>query len=165
MRFIVIATLSLLFVCPSALAQSKCEKELGIKPVSWTFPKPGIATKVIDGDTYYQLAERIYATKTITAECLTLVFVMLPPEMVEIGELARQHEAPKPYDVDKFLAAAAVLKAVETPEGYDNEYLGKTLINGKLFYIFKTKSGANVGANVNGERSVVVIMPTPEMKK
>ena len=67
-------------------------------------------------------------------------------------------------DVNKFLTAYAVKLAVETPTDFTNGFIGVGKLEGHALYLYKTKSGANVGAVVSDDQRRILIMPAPSEK-
>ena len=145
---------------PQASPRQSGDEKLVWKPVKWSFPQPGMITLEQDGKKVYQLAKEVFAQKS-EHYGHEIAFILFTPELLAMVKLARAQEPEKMPDVDKFLTAIAVLKAVETPEGYDNPYIGNGEMEGLRFYFYKTKSGANVGAAVTQKGRRILIIPAP----
>ncbi len=86
------------------------------------------------------------------------------PEIIAAAELVHAQDPKGMPDVDKFLAALAVANAVDTPEGLTNGFIGSGKLDGRELYLFKTNSGANVGAQVSDDRKLVIVIPAPSEK-
>lgn len=138
--------------------------QLTWKPVKWAFPTPEMLTVELDGKKVYQLGKNVYGFKH-EHNGIEIRVVMFAPELAAAAELTHIQDPKGLPDVDMFLAAIGVMKAVETPEGYINKYLGSGKLDDRPLYIFETKSGANVGAQVSDKRNLVIVMPAPSVKE
>jgi hypothetical protein len=158
--FVILFALTLLCV---AVAQTK-NPPLVWKPVVWAFPTQGMDAIEIKGQKVYQLGKNIYGS---TGERNGREFrvVLFSPELIAAAEATHIQDPKGMPDVDMFLAALGVMKAVETPEGFTNKYLGSSTMDGQPVFLFETKSGANVGAQVSEKRSLVIVIPAPSMSE
>jgi hypothetical protein len=143
-------------------AQKKADDFPG-KPITWAFPKQGMETKEVAGDTFYVISKDILARK-MEVSGLIVGVVLFAPNIAALAERAHLQDPSGLPDIDKFLTAVAVEKAIETPNDYLNQYLGKGVVSERLYYFYKTKSGVNVGATINEERTLIMIMPVPTVK-
>jgi hypothetical protein len=158
--------LAALFIAgaPSEATAQTGGSQLTWKPVEWAFPTPGMLTVELDGKKVYQLGKNVYGLKH-EHNGIDVRVVLFAPELAAAAELTHIQDPKGLPDVDMFLAAVGVMKAVETPEGFTNKYLGEGKLDGRALYIFETKSGANVGAQVSDKRNLVIVMPAPSVKE
>jgi hypothetical protein len=160
---IILFVLLSLSITPAVVAQTK-NPPLVWKPVVWAFPTQGMDAIEIKGQKVYQLGKNIYGS---TGERNGREFrvVLFSPELVATAEATHTQDPKGMPDVDMFLAALGAMKAVETPEGFTNKYLGSSTMDGQPVFLFETKSGANVGVQVSGKRNLVIVIPAPSMKE
>lgn len=161
---LILLTLLLLFLPAFVHAQAAAEPGLEWKEVKWAFPKPDIEVVELNGIKAYKLGKDMLGVVD-SHNGLPIRIVTMPANIAAAAELVHQQDPKGMPDVNQFLAAFAVTKAVETPEGHHNEPIGSGKLDGQTVYLFKTKSGANVGAMVKADRSMVIIMPAPSEKK
>ncbi len=143
-------------------AAAQTDTPLVWKPVSWAFPAAGMKTLEINGKKFYQLGEKAYGF-TGQQNGRDFRVVMFSPELAAAAELTHIQDPKGLPGVNMFLAALGVMKAVETPEGFTNKYLGSGEMDGQPIFLFETKSGANVGAQVSEKRNLVIVMPAPSV--
>jgi hypothetical protein len=124
-------------------------------PVKWAFPRPGLASQEIAGETYYVLTPDAMGKK-MKSDGYETALILFTSKILLVAEQAQleDHE----LDVDKFLAAIAVTRAVETPSGFINQFIRKGKLKGVQVYLYRTKTGAPVAAAVSADRRRVLVM-------
>jgi len=163
MKRAILSVFFILALAHGAGAQAE-DPALVWKSIKWAFPAPGMVALELEGGTAYRLGENAYGFKR-EYNGRELRVVMFAPKVAAAAELVHIQDPKGMPDVDKFLAALAVELAVETPADFTNKYLGSGKLDGRPLYLFETKSGANVGAQVSEQRSLVLVMPAPSAKK
>jgi hypothetical protein len=161
MKYLIL-TLLLVVAAPTP-ASGQASTELEWRPVAWAFPKERMKTKDINGIKAYELGKEVYGAVG-DFEGKVFRMIVLPDNIILAAERVHRADPKGMPDVDQFLTAYAVSLAVESPDGYHNEPLGRGPMDGKMTYIFKTKSGANVGAFLSENRKIITILPAPSMK-
>lgn len=131
------------------------------KPVKWAFPADGQVSLELEGKTFYQLGPEVFGKRGNFKKGMETAVIIFSPKLAALASMIHIQEPDTVPDIDQFLAAVAVMRAVETPDGYTNQYLGNGRVDGLLVYFYRTRSGANVGAHVGSDRRRVLVMPAP----
>jgi hypothetical protein len=160
---LILLILSLLFLPAFVHAQTATEPNLEWREVKWAFPKSGMETVEVNGIKAYKLGKDMLGVVD-SHNGRSIRIITIPASIAVAAELVHRQDPEGMPDVNQFLSALAVMKAVETPEGYNNEPIGSGKLDGETVYLFKTKGGANVGAIVKADRSAVIILPAPSEK-
>jgi hypothetical protein len=160
LRLCLVAFLFLLALPGSLPAQNP---QLELKEVKWSFPKVGMQLKDIGGVQAYDLGNNVYGVED-TNNGLSIRLIFIPSSIVVAAEKVHREDSAGMPDVNKFLTAYAVKLAVETPTDFTNGFIGIGKLEGHALYLYKTKSGANVGAVVSDDQRRILIMPAPSEK-
>jgi hypothetical protein len=159
-RVYLVAVFFLLALTGSLSAQNP---QLELKEVKWSFPRVGMKVKDFDGVQAYDLGNDFYGVED-TTNGLSVGLILIPATVVFLAEKKHREDPAGMPDVNKFLTAYAVQLAVETPANFTNGFLGVGKLEGHPIYLYKTKSGANVGAVLSDDRRRIIIMPAPSEK-
>ena len=157
LRVCLVALLFLLALPGSLLAQNP---QLELKEVKWTFPRVGMQPKDMGGVQAYDLGNNVYGVED-TNNGLSIRLIFIPSSVVVAAEKVHLEDPTGMPDVNKFLTAYAVKLAVETPTDFTNGFIGVGKLEGRALYLYRTKSGANVGAVVSDDQRRILIMPAP----
>ncbi len=133
--------------------------------VEWSFPRPGMRSQKFDsGEIRWDLGNNFYASFNPSRKKEpTTVLVFLPNNLDELINNVNANE-PSAINVNQFKTAIAVEKAVVTPPGQINEFLGARQVGSDTFYIYRTNTGAIVGAGLLNN-SLVTLFPVPKGKR
>lgn len=147
-----IALLSLIILSSSlaATAQESTGK------VVWSFPTTGMNSKQIGGAQAWDLGNDFYGVFDIRNK-VTYVIVLLPEKLEELIGNVNKAEPDGIPDKAKFKTAIAVEKAVATPSGEGNEYLGRREADTFVYYAYRTHTGALIAARLTGTRTIELL--------
>lgn len=136
-----------------------------LNPIKWAFPTPGLTSVEVAGESYYQLAPEAFGRRRNLGEdkSVETAVILFTPQAIATAKLLQIDQPNLIPDVNRFVAAMAVMIAVEKPADYKNEFIGQGPLFNMQFYFFQTKSGV-VGASVSEDRLRVLIVPAPSQQ-
>ena len=135
------------------------------KKVEWTFPRPGMETKKFGSVISYQLGNDFYGVQDFDlSDGLETPFVILPSNIDALIDNVNKSEKNGIPDKIQFIVALCIDKAVVTPKGKVNKYIGRGKLKTLDLYMFEIVSGGYVGGIMSSDKAYVTLLPLPSPK-
>lgn len=127
----------------------------------WSFPRAGMATKKIADISLFDVGSDFWAGRT-DIDGIDTVIVVFPSKLDAVIDSTNRAQPGKIADRDQFIVAVCIEKAVITPTGETNEYLGPGNLQRRRFHFFKTSNGSYVAGSIADGRKYVVLFQAPD---
>jgi hypothetical protein len=131
------------------------------KTIEWSFPRPGMETKQLVGQTFYQLGNDFYGMMD-ELNGMKMAVIILPVDFEALIDLVNAQNKGDIPDKNQLIVAVCVEKAIAAPPKFTNKYIGTSVLNeGARFWAFKTSNGVDVVGFVSTDRKFVKLLQSP----